>query len=83
MLFLTFLCLLVSVYANPLNDTTTITIHVGDKLDGHGHYDDADYLFGEAVALIFFIVIIFGCGWGFWALDETSRRTPVATIVGP
>lgn len=83
MIVLALLSLLVSVQATVLNQTTTVTVNVGDHLHGHGHYDDSDYLFGEAIAVLFFIVIIFGCVFGVWGMEEYNRRPPLAVAVAP
>lgn len=80
MLFIVLLGIIASVNAEVLNQTTTITIHVGDDNHGHGHYTDDDYLFGEAIAVLFFIVILIACVGGFWTMED-NRRVPLAIPV--
>lgn len=75
MLFITLLSIIVSIHAQVLNQTTTVTVHIGDN--GNGHYMDNDYLFGEAIAVLFFIIILIGCVSGFWAMDD-HRHIPIA-----
>lgn len=80
MFFITLLGIIASVHAEVLNQTTTVTIHIGDDNHGHGHYSDGDYLFGEAIAVLFFIVILIACVGGVWTMDE-NRRIPVAQLI--
>jgi len=79
MLFLIFLSIIATIRGEISNQTTSVTVHIGDN--GYNHYRDSDILMSEGITVVFFIVIFIACVGGFWSTDEKRHILMARPIV--